>query len=473
MSFIKYIIAFLTISLVILIRLLQSKEGDVFLTRIGSGSSSEQIPKETKYLQNPIIETRPSEVITTKSPTTTFESVIANKSEEKEIDDDETPNPEEEESDDVYDEYTNNVWEKTEDDPLSRVPEKDLVIKHDNKPKIEESKHAIDGRKHEATSSPTESVETNEAYLFTNYSMDQDEKVPNFYNDQFDTYDCHLRHNSLGSHPKFMVIGVHKGGSTALYNYLSKHGRIRPAVCKEIHFFDVDAEFARGKAYYLRHFPDVSMWKSKVITGEGTPDYIRLPRVPPRVKSLFPDVKLILTLREPGTRFMSHWVGKKQQHKTYLASMSCEEAWNNSMSVWHACMTAHNLDFCEKELHEDPVVRGIYAPQIDHWLRFFPPNQLLIIQAESMFHDRNATMQKSVKFLEIRPYNREELDSLYTAYTGSSHHEAPLMKECEHLQPRMDEFYSQFNLRLKTLLKSTFPHVLDDWVAGWSGMKDE
>jgi len=321
----------------------------------------------------------------------------------------------------------------------------------------------------------SQSANENDGYIYSPEGIDSaliKDDIPNFYKDKYETYDCSGRLNYAGSHPKFMVLGVHKGGSTALYSYLAKHGRIRPAICKEIHFFDDDSQFAKGKTFYLRHFPDVSMWKSKVITGEGSPDYIRMPQVPKRVKSLFPDCKFLVTLREPSTRFESHWIGKKDQRIPPMSLMTCEQAWNASFKEVDACLKEESFEDCEKKLHENAAVRGVYLPQIQQWLKFFPPEQFMIIQAEHMFIDVNAVMQKVARFLNIRPYTVEELASLKDADKGSAHISEPLVDQCREVKPRMDAFFADPNRRLRKFLNETYPPVVEDWVEGWSGWDD-
>jgi len=304
------------------------------------------------------------------------------------------------------------------------------------------------------------------------YNSTEDLSIPDFYMDKYSTYDCRWRYLAAGSHPKFMVLGVHKGGSTALYDYLIKHGRIRPAVCKEVHFFDFDAQYAKGKSFYLRHFPNVAGYKSRVITGEGSPSYIRDPRVPARFKAMFPSgSKFIVSLREPSARFISHWVGKhKGNDVNPLLGLSCDDAWNTSVSAVERCLESEGLVTCQAKLHDNPVMRGIYLPQIKRWLRYFPIDQFFLIQAEAMFRDNRKIVQQTVKFLNLRPYTEAELDSLQTAFKGSAHMGEDDAKQCDHLKDRIKEFYANFNHLLKAFLERWFPAVLIDWQPGWSGM---
>src|SRR5436305_2012500 len=53
--------------------------------------------------------------------------------------------------------------------------------------------------------------------------------------------------------PDFIIIGVQKGGTTSLYNYLVEHPGIAPIYIKEPHFFDL--YYSKGPAWYRSHFP--------------------------------------------------------------------------------------------------------------------------------------------------------------------------------------------------------------------------
>jgi len=53
--------------------------------------------------------------------------------------------------------------------------------------------------------------------------------------------------------PDFIIIGVQKGGTTSLYNYLIKHPNIEPSFRKEVHFFDHN--YNRGFNWYRAFFP--------------------------------------------------------------------------------------------------------------------------------------------------------------------------------------------------------------------------
>jgi hypothetical protein len=112
--------------------------------------------------------------------------------------------------------------------------------------------------------------------------------------------------------PDFLIIGAQKSGTSSLYNYLTQHPDVCPALVKEIRYFN--KYFSKGTNWYRGHFPS-SLYISYVnkisgrdmITGDGTPSYLSDPYVPRRVFEVIPQVKLIVLLRNPVDRAYSHY----------------------------------------------------------------------------------------------------------------------------------------------------------------------
>ncbi|MDE5082007.1 MAG: tetratricopeptide repeat protein, partial [Trichodesmium sp. St18_bin1] len=98
------------------------------------------------------------------------------------------------------------------------------------------------------------------------------------------------------SGPNFLVIGVKKGGTTSIYNYLIQHPQILPGIKKEIDFWSF--YFHRGLDWYRAHFPAIPE-SEKLLTGEASPSYFDSPDSPPRLFHFFPKIKLIVLLRNP------------------------------------------------------------------------------------------------------------------------------------------------------------------------------
>src|SRR4051794_39950057 len=71
--------------------------------------------------------------------------------------------------------------------------------------------------------------------------------------------------------PDFLIIGAQKSGTTSLYDYLCQHPQVRPAMTKEVHYFDFN--FTRGTRWYRSHFP-LGVGSRNWVTGEATPYYL-------------------------------------------------------------------------------------------------------------------------------------------------------------------------------------------------------
>jgi tetratricopeptide (TPR) repeat protein len=107
--------------------------------------------------------------------------------------------------------------------------------------------------------------------------------------------------SSTQRQPNFLVIGLHKCGTTSFYSYLIQHPHILPAVTKEIRYFSSNS--INDLEYYLSHFPAIS--NNNYLTGEATPIYFKLTNVAQQIKKWFPNIKLILLLRNPIDRAIS------------------------------------------------------------------------------------------------------------------------------------------------------------------------
>src|SRR5687768_10765229 len=75
--------------------------------------------------------------------------------------------------------------------------------------------------------------------------------------------------------PDFLIIGTQKGGTTALFVWLSRHPNVSSPIEKEIHYLDDLHD--RGEGWYRAHFPTVverertrRIGRRPWVTGEAT-----------------------------------------------------------------------------------------------------------------------------------------------------------------------------------------------------------
>ena len=94
--------------------------------------------------------------------------------------------------------------------------------------------------------------------------------------------------------PDYIIVGAQKSGTTVLFSYINDH----PMVLNksgEIHFFDV--QFSKGIEWYKKQFPKKPSSEYRI--GDKSPYYFFHPLVPQRVAEMFPNVKIIMILRNP------------------------------------------------------------------------------------------------------------------------------------------------------------------------------
>jgi len=104
-------------------------------------------------------------------------------------------------------------------------------------------------------------------------------------------------------HPTFLIIGPPKCASTSLHFYLGQHPEVFVSKDKEPHFFS--DYYQRGIEFYENLFKDAGNAKA---IGEATPAYSFLPFAMERIHTHYPEVKLIISFRNPVERAFSHWL---------------------------------------------------------------------------------------------------------------------------------------------------------------------
>jgi Sulfotransferase domain len=203
--------------------------------------------------------------------------------------------------------------------------------------------------------------------------------------------------------PHFLIIGAMKCGTSSLYRNLVNHPQVISATKKEVHFFD--KKFNLGLNWYLNHFPLLmdNTNKHDFITGEASPKYLVHPDAPKRAYETLPNAKLIVLLRNPIDRAYSHYHHMTRKGKELLtfeeAIMREAEQLNQQME---------NVLENYKTIPTSYLTRGIYANQLERWMKYYPREQFLILKSEDFFKDTQSTFKHVTDFLGLPEYNFSE-----------------------------------------------------------------
>ncbi|GGA84348.1 sulfotransferase [Neiella marina] len=183
--------------------------------------------------------------------------------------------------------------------------------------------------------------------------------------------------------PNVIVIGAMKCGTSSLHRYLDAHPNIAMTKKKEIDFFIDRKNWTKGQAWYEAQFDELLSQDSKIeIVGESSPNYTMFPTfegVPQRMAAMVPDAKLIYVVRDPIERIKSHY-----QHQWYDG--------RKSQTLEQVLQTPERKHY---------ISTSRYYQQIEQFLSYYKPNQLLVLTVEQLKSDRDATMQRVFEFLGV------------------------------------------------------------------------
>jgi len=241
--------------------------------------------------------------------------------------------------------------------------------------------------------------------------------------------------------PHFLIIGIGKGGTSSLYRYLGKHPQILPAIKKETFFFTEN--ISQGLDWYLAHFPPIPK-DADFLTGEATPWYLVSFDVEKQVAKLFPNIKIIILLRNPVFRSFSQYQMQRRrgkEHRSFSEVISSEMAAINKLS------SLGNADGTYWQTEKGCLLFSLYVYFIEKWMAVFPREQFLILKSEDFYANPAATLTQVFEFLGVPDYPLPE----YPNYNPGSYN--PIS---DNLRQRLADFFRPHNQKLEQYLGMKF-----------------
>lgn len=254
--------------------------------------------------------------------------------------------------------------------------------------------------------------------------------------------------------PSALIIGVKKGGTRALLEFIRIHPDVR-AAGSEVHFFD--KHYSKGFEWYRHHMP---LTLEGQITIEKSPSYFITKEAPRRVQHMNPSTKLLVVVRDPVTRSISDYTqaaSKKAEMKPFEKLAFVNGSIKNTIDTsW------------------GPIKLGIYARYLIRWLKYFPLSQFLFVSGERLIVDPAIELKRVQDFLGLKRVVTEKhfyfnstkgFPCLFKSEGRSSPHCLGKTKGRNHpfINPtvlqRLRDFYRPFNSRFYQITGINF---------GWS-----
>ncbi|XP_038053267.1 heparan sulfate glucosamine 3-O-sulfotransferase 1-like [Patiria miniata] len=191
--------------------------------------------------------------------------------------------------------------------------------------------------------------------------------------------------------PQAIIIGAMKSGTYALRTYLSYHPDIAMAY-DEPWFWNKPEEFEQGLERYrkMMHYST-----PRQVTIEKTPDYYHGEGVPERIIQNLPDVKILMIMKDPVKRAISHYNFERLRTQDFYFPATFEEA----------VMTADGY----VNVHSEYLIQSAYSVFVKRWLRHFPPGRFLAIDGDPFQRDPVPQLQRIEKYLGIRPFFTKDI----------------------------------------------------------------
>jgi hypothetical protein len=193
--------------------------------------------------------------------------------------------------------------------------------------------------------------------------------------------------------PNFLIIGAHKAGTSSLHRYLQQHPDIFMPALKEPRFFSYDPDgadvepspYAWGPrvhpvktwSEYLELFTPATTEKG---IGEASPCYLNHPGCPERIKHALPDVRLIVSLRDPADRAYSGYLmavrdaGETRPFSDIVGGPRTQ--WHDHLGYYHSCR---------------------------RYLECFARERFKIVRAETLNAEPATVLKDVFSFLEVDP----------------------------------------------------------------------
>jgi len=191
--------------------------------------------------------------------------------------------------------------------------------------------------------------------------------------------------------PNFIVIGVAKAGTTSLHRYLDQHPQVFMCPVKETNFFAY-ADAYDGMRVGEKdpplparfHVKTLEAYKAlfervtdEIAIGEASPRYFGCPTAPQRIRECIPDVKLVVSLRNPADRAFSGFLMRVRRGR---ATMKIRER-------------------LTPESHH--VREGFYYHWLKRYFDMFPKHQIKVCIFEDFKEDSNKVVLDLFDFLGV------------------------------------------------------------------------
>ena len=201
--------------------------------------------------------------------------------------------------------------------------------------------------------------------------------------------------------PEAIIIGVKKGGTTALRKILHCHPSIKTAP-DEVVYFSNPMNYEKGLSWYINEMMPIT--SGSQLTIEKSPQYFVSDEAPERVYRVSKTVKILLIVRNPLVRAVSDYYF--QQRKGFGGPR------RSQLSLFRKVFVRGRMN-----RRTDEIKHSMYDVHYKKWLKWFPKKQILIVNGDNLKRRSIRELNKVEKFLGVPYFFKSDMISFNKSTT--------------------------------------------------------
>lgn len=256
--------------------------------------------------------------------------------------------------------------------------------------------------------------------------------------------------------PDFVIAGAQRCGTTSLFRALAKHPAMMSNVldAKGVHYFDTN--YRQDKAWYFAHFPSQAERDAhavtvgqKAVVGEASPYYLYHPDGAKRMAETIPDAKIVVLLRNPVKRAISHhlhmvWEG----HESVEDIDKALDLESERLAGLEQQLLADRSYVSRPHQHYSYLERGHYADQLQRLYAHFDRENVLVMTTEKLVSESKSSLATIQSFIGLEPDPAIDLEKRNASTKFEPHPET---------LNRLAEEYAESNKRLSSIVDCEIP----------------
>ena len=205
--------------------------------------------------------------------------------------------------------------------------------------------------------------------------------------------------------PNFFIVGTPKSGTTSLFHYLQEHPEVFLPELKEPHFFSCPevkntyykTKIVDSKQEYLDLYQERESYKA---VGDLSSSYLFNKETPKRIHQFNPYAKIIIVLRNPVERALSHYL--MDVNLGYI-NVSLSKVINNKDTF--------------KQHYQEYIELGFYEQQIRAYIKQFPDSQIKVVLSDTLYANTAETLKDIYSFINVSTTFITDFETVHNSYT--------------------------------------------------------